>query len=432
MKRFQPLPRVSAAHALIAAIMLLVALPPALAQFGDVDRSGYVRSYIGALTQQDGDYAIVQNALDLRFDKTGPQIGFHVNPYIYQYPDPALSPRTDEFEIDLRQAYVDLYFDTFDVRMGKQQIVWGKADGVFITDIVSPKDLSEFLLRDFSEIRIGVTAAKLDYYTGNNTFELVWLPVFTPTIAPEEGSLWRPAFELSVAMPTRFDRSEEEVGASLDNSELFARWSMISSAYDFELIAGWMWEDEPILQTAIKPSSLPGAPDSLVVLPEHHRLLTVGGSASTTVGPWVFTGEAAFVKGAWFETKTKTIPVGAIENDYIHWMGGLSRDIAGTTISSQFIQTAVLDHQDAVLADEFDNMMTLSLRDTFMRETLGLELFSYIGFNESDALVRPSVDYSFADAVNLTLGANLFFGGRGTFGQYSDNDMVYLKVRFDF
>ena len=59
---------------------------------------------------------------------------------------------------------MDLYFDNFDLRIGKQQIIYGKAEGVFITDVVSPKDLREFLLPDFEEIRMGITAAKLSYF----------------------------------------------------------------------------------------------------------------------------------------------------------------------------------------------------------------------------------------------------------------------------
>ncbi|MGF1587294.1 MAG: hypothetical protein ACFCUM_18390 [Bacteroidales bacterium] len=44
------------------------------------------------------------------------------------------------------------------------------------TDIVSPKDLREFLLPDFDEIRMGVTAHKLIYYFGMSTIEAVWTP----------------------------------------------------------------------------------------------------------------------------------------------------------------------------------------------------------------------------------------------------------------
>ncbi len=68
---------------------------------------------------------------------------------------------SDSLTFRLREAYLDLYFGNFDLRIGKQQIVWGKADGVFITDMVSPKIYSNFYYPNFDEIRIGVEGAKL-------------------------------------------------------------------------------------------------------------------------------------------------------------------------------------------------------------------------------------------------------------------------------
>lgn len=101
-------------------------------------------------------------SLNLILEQKSDKVAFRVNPYLYHYFD-------NDLELGLREAYLDLNFSNFNLRAGKQQIIWGKAEGVFITDIVSPKDLSEFLLRDFDEIRMGVTSLKAGYYFGNNT-----------------------------------------------------------------------------------------------------------------------------------------------------------------------------------------------------------------------------------------------------------------------
>ena len=69
--------------------------------------------------------------------------------------------------------------------------------------MVAPKDLREFLLPDFDEIRLGITALKLNYYSGNSTLEAVWVPVFTPTRMPESGSMWQP--RLAFPAPVSYD-----------------------------------------------------------------------------------------------------------------------------------------------------------------------------------------------------------------------------------
>ena len=157
-------------------ILLIIAGRFTMAQNPEI--SGFVRNYTGAL-YDNGDFAILQNTLNLNITKSGDKIAFKANPMLYHY-------NADSLDLLLRELYLDLYFNNFDLRIGKQQIVWGKADGVFITDVVSPLNLSEFLLPDFDEIRIGVNAVKFDYYIGNNTFEVIWLPNFTPTENPEQ------------------------------------------------------------------------------------------------------------------------------------------------------------------------------------------------------------------------------------------------------
>jgi hypothetical protein len=77
-------------------------------------------------------------------------------------------------------------------------------------------------------------------------------------------------------------------------------------------------------------------------------------------------------------------------------------------------------------------MTTVLLTRSFLRETLTLELFSYIGLNEPDALVRPGLLYDFADGFQIQFGANIFFGDEGRFGRFDKNDMVYLKTQFSF
>jgi hypothetical protein len=133
----------------------------------NVDINGFARTYEGIL-YDNGNFGIIQQTLNLNFEKMGDKVAFKVNPLVFLY-------NTDSLDFRMREIYLDLYFENFDIRIGKQQVVWGKADGVFITDVVSPLNLSEFLLPDFDEIRKGVIAAKIDYYAGNSTFEAILL-----------------------------------------------------------------------------------------------------------------------------------------------------------------------------------------------------------------------------------------------------------------
>ena len=408
---------------IIIASILVILLTGSLYAQDDIRWNGYARHYTGLLTGGDNDFSILQNTLNLEISGRRNNAAFVVNPYLYHYFD-------NKLELGLREAYLDLYFDNFDLRVGRQQIIYGKAEGVFITDVVSPKDMREFLLPDFDEIRMGITAAKLNYYRGSSTFELVWAPVFTPTKEPEEGSIWRPVMEFPA--PATFDLSAKDVPARLENSELFLRYSSLGSRMDLELVGGYFWDDDPglHLQRHIDPES--GQLTGLTVTPEHHRLLMGGGSFSMPVSSFVLRGEAAYYDGKRFQTTDPTIPDALTEKNYLHYMLGIDYSLAGWTLNGQFIQEYIVDHEEGIRQDKFENTMTFLARKDYLRERLWVSFFSYIGLNNGDALLRPSVSYEFTDGFEILGGANIFLGDEGRFGQFTDNNMVYTKIKFSF
>jgi len=379
---------------------------------------GFVRTYLGALTNRDGEYSVLQNTFDWKLDYGKGDVELYVNP-VFDYN--ALNANLD---ITLRQAFMDIYFDNFDLRIGKQQIIWGKADGVFITDVISPRDLSEFILPDFEEIRIGTNAVKFDYYLGNSTLEAVWIPTFQPTIAPRKGSIWYKNM-LNFSMPIVYDYHNYDVGNKLSESEIALKYSYLGSSIDFELMAAYMWDDNPTMHIFAQPDT------TILIKPEYHRLPLAGASFSKAVGGAVVRGEGAYYFEKRFAAENLSVN-GVKEKDYVHYLIGYDHNWFGMNVSFQFIQEYIMDYEEDIRNDEFSSTMTFLITEDFLRETLRLEFFTYYGINNEDALLRPKIAYDLADGFEVQLGANIFVGEEGNFGQYDKNDMVFMKVRNDF
>jgi len=73
----------------------------------------------------------------------------------------------------LREAYVDTSLDDWLVRVGKQQVVWGTADGMKLLDAINPTDYSEIAQNQMEDSRIPVwmlNADKTDENGGNWQF----------------------------------------------------------------------------------------------------------------------------------------------------------------------------------------------------------------------------------------------------------------------
>ena len=404
-------------------ILILVLMANQFSISQNVDINGFARTYEGIL-YDNGDFGIIQQTLNLNFEKMGDKVAFKANPMVYLY-------NADSLDFRMRELYLDLYFKNFDIRIGRQQVVWGKADGVFITDIVSPLNLTEFLLPDFDEIRIGVIATKINYYVGNSTFEAIWVPVFTPTERPQPGSIWyvQPDFPA----PPTWDLSKEKITPSIENSEIFLKYTALTSAIDFEIMGAYTWDDNPTMLTKKIIDIATGQITGLLITPEYKRLTIGGGSFSSDIKSVILRGEAAYYNGKYFLTEDPLQPDGNIQKDYLHYLVGLDFNIGSVKLSSQFIQQTILDYDDNILNEKTENTMTFLARYDMLRETLHLELFSYIGLTNEDALIRPKVTYDFDDSFSILLGSNIFVGDeKGRFGRYKDNSMAYIKLKYSF
>ncbi len=414
-------------------LLLVIASSFSIINAQSVDMYGYARSYFGTLTEQDGKFSIIQNTFDLELGISDDKAAFYVNPYIYQYSE-------EKLDLSLRELYVDLKFGRkFAVRVGKQQIVWGKADGVFITDIISPKDLSEFLLRDFEEIRIGITSVKINYSGVNSSFELVLIPQFQPTIFADPNSIWSPKPpQVKFNIPPGFqlqkktDYSNANVEESLENSEIAGKFSYFSGAVDFELMGGYLWDDNPSLHM-LKEMDMMNKVINVTVKPEYHRLTMGGGSFSTCLFDVVVRGEGAYYDGRNFLSLDPTAEEGVVEKNYMHYLVGLDYNILGMDISAQYMEERILDYDPSLYQEEVIQTATLLTNVNYFNETLFISNLIYYGFNENDALIRPTLTYKFTDGLEIICGLNLFVGeGAGMFGQYYKNDMIYSKIKYSF
>jgi len=390
---------------------------------------GFVRNYTGIL-YNNGDFSILQNTVDLTLKHRRKNIAFLANAFYYQY------PYQDDY-YDFRELYMDIYTDKLDIRIGKQQIVWGQADGVFITDIVSPLNLTEFLLWDFNEIRIGVTAVKAKYYLHqDHDIEVVWIPVFTPSILPGDNSIWKP--QIDFPAPPTFDNSKSQVPVNFENSELFLRYTMSKSAIDLQIIGAYTWDDTPAMDVekvyGLDSTTVPPTPylKGLNITPEHHRLAMVGGNFSMPVADFILRGEAAYYTGKYFQTSDPTAVGALVQKDYLNYVVGLDRTLGEWRLSAQFIQKVIFDYNDLMTDNSVDNLMTIMVSKTLMREQIRLELFSYIGLTNEDALVRIRGFYFPYDGLGIELGTNIFLGETGLFGQYHNNSMVYTRIKYNF
>ena len=324
---------------------------------------------------------------------------------------------SEKEDIELKEAFLDLYLSDFDLRLGKQKVTWGKSDGLIVTNIVNSRDYTVHPVLEFIDQMQAVNAVKTNFYPEKGNLELVWIPEFKP--AAIDKSL------LAKKIPAGFkkDPSQKEIETEPGNSELFMRYSVLGDNFDYELMAGYSWSDTPTLHKNFKKKT---------VIPQHHRLVTVGGSFSTMEGPFVFRGEGAYISGKYFNLESplshlSKYPDGIIERDEIKWLAGIDYNYEGYLFSTQFMQEAVMDYKEGIIQNEYNNKLTFLVQKDFWRQTLNTEINFHYDLNEEILMAKPSLSYNYADSINIKAGANLNLERKK-----KKKDVVYLQTEYIF
>ena len=334
----------------------------------------------------------------------------------------------DESGVSVHEAYIDYVSSAWDLRAGRQIITWGNADGVRITDNISPSDLSEYITRDFDEIRMAVDALKFRLFGSHGTAELIYLPFFKAGIQPEDDSPWMVGGLSSTDSLTKSSGDAEPDG-DLENGEVAAKYAFFLPGIDFALSYFYTWNDFPCYAYTLKP----GEPDdTYLVTPEFHRLHITGLEFSRPHGDFVFRGEAAFFHGSRFSSREKGAPLH--KKDQVKWLLGVDwYPGSNWSLLCQMTGDRILGYSDEIAREAHTTMATLNLSKKLLREKLTVSGMHYYNLNEEDSLTRLSGEYEVRDGFSLFLGLDIFKGDRaGDFGKYRDNTQVWFKAKYSF
>jgi hypothetical protein len=350
---------------------------------------------------------------------------------------PANVERDQKTALSVREAILVLSHGDLDARVGRQQIVWGEAISTFVTDVVNPRDFREFVLPDFSELRIPIWAADVTYRLGPHVnLELVWSPDTMPNRIPKHGAEFefaRPPFRFRNPV-VRLPDAEDEF--SLARSEGGVRLSALLRGWDASLI----YYDTQDKTAVFFQRRVPGVagPDVIVLAPEHPRVRVVGVTLAKSLEPVVLRGEAALTIGKRYETTDPLDLDGVVRRDTLDYLLGVdytffSRVDAALQVSQKILTGPALDLTRPGLTGRVTTAVALRLTTGFLDNTLNPTVQLVVGADRGDVRVSPRIDWLATGRVTVSVGADVFEGPRRTlYGQFDRNDRVTLTTTWRF
>jgi len=338
----------------------------------------------------------------------------------------------DISEFDVREVYVNVYWWEFDFRLGKQIVMWGRADGFNPTNNITPQDPTvrspdpddihgaNFLLRT----HLNLTSAW--------RLEGIWVPRYSPTVL---------AFEMADLPDYITIGAGENPDARLKNSLWAGRLSLEFPAFDGSISYVEGYNPTQGITWVNPESSGP----TIILAPIAYRRQVFGLDFSTAVGSWGLRGEVVYRVP---DKEHNVNPNYYIPFSDLYFVTGVDRSWGDFSLITQYIGRYIVDYEDVFPGNYLDNYnrlfsnQTHSARHaitfrpaiTLFYETLNLELFSLYDLTTDEYMVMPKISYSPADAIKLIVGANYYQGDEGTAFDLIENSFnaVFMELKLSF
>jgi hypothetical protein len=398
--------------------------------------SGFYRNELAYTYARDEHWSKFSNMLDL--SATGRTTGGiawklggrMVYDPIYDLTDYYNSQVSNDqrFEAMVREAYFDYSAGDFDFRLGRQHVIWGEMVGLFFADVVSAKDLREFILPDFDILRIPQWTGRAEYFKGDLHAEAIWIPYMTYDNIGKPGADFYPFIPPAVPGSTSVIAREDRP-TGLENSAYGVRLSYLYNGWDLS-----SFYYTPIDPSAAFARLTPLSAPTIVYQPIHKRIHQTGATLGKDLGPMVLKTEAVYTTDKLFSVTRPSDADGLVQQDLLDYIVGLEWSFPQETrFNLQFFQRWFPNHDAGVGPEETESGFTVLFSTQALRPRIEPEFLLIRSLNRDDWSVQLKVTWRLDGNWQLRAGADVFSGPMtGLLGQFDNQDRVYTEVRYTF
>ncbi|MCC6696540.1 MAG: hypothetical protein IT365_12990 [Candidatus Hydrogenedentes bacterium] len=339
----------------------------------------------------------------------------------------------EEAELELREAYIRTQAGKWNLTLGKQQIVWGVADGLKVLDVVNPQDLREFILDDFEDSRIPLLAVNAERPIKDWTLQLIWIPDTSYHVIPRQDS----EFEITSGVPSPprgFELEIEEPdkpGRFITDSDVGLQLSTFKGGWDITFNYLYHYDDIPAFPRSYRLSE---DGQEVIAHPEYKRLHLIGGSFSKAFGGLTVRAEYGLFLDKYYSTGNYFDLDGVVRGDSVSYVLGFDWFAFNNTFMSvQVFQDWFSNDAEGLERDQVQTYITCFAQHRFLHDTLTVEGMWLFDVNHGDGLIRPKITYAVNDELNVYAGVDYFYGSdKGLFGQFDKKDRVIFGVEWSF
>jgi hypothetical protein len=339
--------------------------------------------------------------------------------------------------IELRELYWETFGKNSFWRIGKQQVVWGEADGLKLLDVINPQSFREFVLDDVDDSRIPLWMFNAEFnLTKKGVLQLLW--IFDTTVHNLAPSASPYAFSSSSMVPKPADVLAVQLSPALaprspiKDSDIGLRYTDFISGWDISLNYLYHYVDAPIVSATVHISSdIP----YILLTQNFERSHLLGGTASSALGDWTIRAELAFETNRYHRTK-HSLP-GVVQAN--QWGSVIGLDYQGWSnqfISVQWFQTHIngaLNELNEIFEHRQEDSMTFLWESYFLNDTVTAKWLQIHSIDHGDGVFRPRLSCNLQSNLDIYLSADVFYGKKDTlFGQFKHIDRLSIGFEWGF
>lgn len=361
----------------------------------------------GKLTQQISKYFSSKTSLFLDLDKKfDNNLRLKINAKSDHYRNNGIDKLKDENE--LYDAYIATRInDSFDIKIGRQVVVWGRSDTIRVTDVLNPLDNRRPAMVDIEDLRLPVTMAKLDYFFDNWKLSTIALLEQRFSKNPSLGSIYYPLPYVGAS-----DKKYHDITMALSLGAEFSSWDITFYGANLRQDSGY-YKNAKI---------------------EHDKINMLGSAFNILNGSWLFKSEIAYFNALKFsQTQDKKF-------DRLDALMGFEyKGIADTTLSYD-ISIRKLFSYDAklnsgyfpILKESYQHALRMS--SDLLNATLHVNyLFSPFGEKmDKGGFQRAWIKYDINDRFYTNIGIVDYIGGMEPYESIKESDMLFAELTFSF
>jgi len=329
--------------------------------------------------------------------------------------------------IELDEAYGDIYLKNTDLRIGRQVVSWGTADGINPTNYINPRELS------LTETELGgkpLACLQATYYgkIGDVTGVIVF--DYQPQEIPEELGM-----ALGQVIPGLGEFPEPpEVENILRNTEFALKVEKRIANWDTKLSYFHGWEDYPALWIGFDS----GFPPQFQAKSQYQQVDKVGLATAGSfkkVGLW---SEMAYIMPKQIEEMKEAFIRFSMMEPYLQAVLG-----ADYTFGNLYLEGQYIYYQNGSLLSPYNQYQageTITAGNYFMvqssytvNQVHSLRLGGMVNLQDSSYALMPQYTYALNDVTDLSLRGILFFGEEETeFGRLKSGEFIDLGIKMSF